>query len=104
MITIKLRVREGEEYTHKITTQQHTQESQRNERKNTMSLEQLKTGAWISLQTHNYVDAMNQSVGVLLVCLGTPARRLGAPFTTPRPRSRWLLHKEAQKLPWLRLH
>jgi hypothetical protein len=48
MIVIKLRVRR-EKNTHKSTTRQHMQESQRNERKNNMSLEQLKTCTWIFL-------------------------------------------------------
>jgi hypothetical protein len=49
-IKIKIRVREGDDHTHKSTIQQHTQESQRNKRKNSMSLEQLETNARISLQ------------------------------------------------------
>jgi hypothetical protein len=48
-ITIKIRVRKGEEHTHKSTAQQRTQESQINERENYMSLEQLEIGARISL-------------------------------------------------------
>jgi hypothetical protein len=62
-----------------------------------MSLKQLETGARISLLSQNCVDAMNLSVGVLLVCLGIAPWSLGVPIIAERGlrtvgSSIWKLH------------
>jgi hypothetical protein len=79
-----LEVRRKIEYTHKITTQQNMQESQRNKCKNIVSQLQLKTGTRISLKSMECVVTESQSVDVLLRCLGTGRRRIGVPFIAPR--------------------
>jgi hypothetical protein len=88
-----------------IGQQQHTQESQRDERKNTISQWQHKTGYQISLKTLEGMVKKFQSVGVLLRCLGSGWRRLEVPFYSPKgPRNCWLLHLEAPKLSCLWAH
>jgi hypothetical protein len=62
----------------------NTQESQRQERKNTNQQEQLKIGAQILLKQPVYVVAACQNVVYLLEYSSSEWRRLGGPFITPR--------------------
>jgi hypothetical protein len=59
------------QYTHKNKLHQHTQERQRHKRENTISQEQLETGARISLKLLECVVAESRNVDVFLEYLGT---------------------------------
>jgi hypothetical protein len=97
MITIKLRVREGEEHGHKSTTQQHMHKKQRQKRHNNITQEKLKSGVLISLKSLEGVVAECRNCSMLLRCLGTAPWLLGVPFIAARGlgtvgSSIWKLH------------
>jgi hypothetical protein len=79
IIIIKIRVREGEEPTQKHNVAIHARKPKKRVQEHyhwNNSKQALE-----SLYNHIiFVDAMNRSVGVLLVCLGTAPWRLGVPF------------------------
>jgi hypothetical protein len=89
VITIKMRAREGLEYSHKSTTQQQHTQMQRRKRNNKITEYRLKKCAQISLEHFGGMVVESRSCSVLKVCLMFCSMRLGVPFIAPRgPRSR----------------